>query len=71
MTNQKHVKRSGLCPLISDSTHVIACQTSMCAWWLPGLENNQGRCAVVDLVSVTAGVMYPYMKEYLTETTPE
>lgn len=61
-----------MCPMLSGSSgKAVACQASKCAWWLPGLENNQGRCAVVDLVSVTAGVMYPYMKEYLTETTPE
>ena len=67
MSNQNHANRAGLCPLISDSTHAIACQASGCAWWLPGQEGNQGRCAVVDLVSVTAGVMYPYLKEGASE----
>lgn len=53
-----------MCPLLSGgSGKLIKCQADRCAWYCPAVNGDGGRCAVLDLVSVTAGVMYPYMKE--------
>lgn len=52
-----------ICPLISGSAGKgVKCQADRCAWWCPAVDGQGGRCAMLDLVSVTAGCLYPYIK---------
>lgn len=53
-----------LCPLLSGGCgKEIRCLGARCAWWCPAMDGNGGRCAVLDLVGVTAGCLYPYHQQ--------
>ena len=52
-----------VCPMISGNYgKSVKCLTDRCAWWCPAVDGQGGRCAMLDLVSVTAGCLYPYIK---------